>query len=200
MTPNPFSFWPLRMCLTMGGAEWAICQTELAKAVCHVERFDSLPDIGPHQSFNKSFRAMLQKFYDSGLHSCLILEDDVEFRHLDQLWPALQELPADWDVFYLGGNIRSDAWRVTDRIYRVTDVWTTHAVAFCRPVVKHILDNQPDFSAEMIDNWIGREVLPKYNVYICKPFCAIQRPRRSAIWSTYTDYRQIFIDSEKKCV
>jgi hypothetical protein len=44
----------------------------------------------------------------------LIIEDDVRFVGLPQL-----DLPADWEVLYLGGHPRSDVQRVSDTLVRV---------------------------------------------------------------------------------
>jgi hypothetical protein len=197
---NPFDFFVRKICLTTGGPEWQKAAAEFQRVSLYgVERFNALPAIGPHQSFNLGVKAILQDFYDSGAHSLLFLEDDVQFRNMDYLWPALQELPSDWDVFYMGCNIQGEAIRVSERIYRVSNAWTTHAVAYTRPIVRFILDNQPGESEQMFDNWLGGQ-LPNWNAYVMKPMCAVQRPRRSSIWNAHTDYTEVFRQSEGKCV
>lgn len=194
---NPFDFFPLKICLTTGGQEWQKAQAELQRVGCYAERFDAIPAIGPHQSFNLGVKGILQKFLNSGQHSLLFLEDDVQFQNIGQLWPALTELPSDWDVFYLGCNIQSEATRVTNRIYRITNAWTTHAVAYTRPIVEYLIRHYPDPSSVMYDNWLGT-LLPKWNAYVCKPMVAVQRPRYSNIWNTQTDYADVFKASEEK--
>lgn len=196
---NPFDFFPAKICLTTGGQEWPKAQAEFQRHGVPVERFNAVPGIGPHQSFNLSTKAILQQFFDSGAHSLLFLEDDVRFQNMDQLWPALQELPDNWDVFYLGCNIQGEAIRISQRIYRITNAWTTHAVAYTRPIVEFILKNQPGESEQMYDNWLGLQ-LNNWNAYTCKPMCAVQRPRRSLIWNTDTDYTEVFKQSEAKLV
>lgn len=196
---NPFDFFVQKVCLTTGGVEWNRAQAEFRRVGCAVERFDAVPAIGPHQSFNLGVKGILQRFYDAGHHSLLFLEDDVQFQNLDHLWPALTELPSDWDVFYLGCNIRSEAVKVTDRIYKITDAWTTHAVAYTRPFVEYLLQHFPDESSVMYDNWMG-SLLNERNAYVAKPMCAVQRPRWSNIWNVQADYSQVFKESEEKCV
>lgn len=196
---NPFDFFVHKVCLTTGGQEWTKAQTEFRANGLYPDRFDAIPAIGPHQSFNLGVKTILQRFYDSGAHSLLFTEDDCAFQNMDHLWPALQELPDNWDVFYLGCNIRSDATRVTNRIYKITDAWTTHCVAFTRPIVKHFLDNVPGESEIMYDNWLGSQ-LHMFNAYTVKPVIAIQRPRFSNIWGTHADYSDVWKQSEEKMV
>lgn len=196
---NPFDFFVQKICLTTGGQEWQKAQGEFSRRGLCAEKFDAIPAIGPHQSFNMGVKAILQKFFDSGHHSLLFLEDDCVFRNMDQLWPALTELPADWDVFYLGCNIQGEAVKITDRIYKIDNAWTTHCVAYTRPIVEFILNNVPGESEEMFDNWLGRQ-LKDWNAYTMKPMVAIQRPRRSAIWNTYCDYTSVFQESEAKLI
>jgi len=196
---NAFDFFPLKICLTTGGQEWQKAQVEFKIWGIYAEQFNAVPAIGPHQSFNLGVKAILQKFFDSGAHSLLFLEDDVHFVNMDHLWPALTELPEDWDVFYLGCNIRGDVTRVSSHLWKVTDAWTTHAVAYTRPIVKWILENYPNESEVMYDNWLGAN-LHRFNAYVCKPMCAVQRSRVSGIWGCYTDYSQVFKESEGKLV
>jgi hypothetical protein len=196
---NPFDFFVQKICLTTGGKEWQMAEREFRNNGLYAEKFDALPAIGPHQSFNLGVKAILKRFFDSGAHSLLFLEDDCVFRNMDQLWPALTELPADWDVFYLGCNIRGDAKKVTDRIYKIENAWTTHAVAYTRPIVEYILSNVPGESEVMFDNWLGDQ-LKNWNAYTMKPMVAWQRPRRSSIWNTYADYNNMFAESEAKLV
>lgn len=195
--PNPFDFFPLKVCLTTGGREWSLAQQELRRVGGFAERLDAVPAIGPHQSFNLGVKKALQEFLKSGQHSMLFLEDDVQFQNLEQLWPALTELPDNWDVFYLGCNIQGETQKVSQRIYRVTNAWTTHAVAYTRPIVEYLLKHYPDESSVMYDNWLG-SLLPNWNAYVCKPFCAVQRPRYSGIWNTQADYTSAFRESELK--
>lgn len=199
---NPWDFFPRKVCLTLGGPEWDKALHEFNSAGLYgIKKFQAIPSIGPHQSFNLSVKAILREFYESNDHSLLFLEDDCDFRNTGDLWPALTELPENWDIFYMGCNIREDQpQKVTNRIYRVKAAWTTHCIAYTKPVVKHILENAPGESEEMFDNWLSRAVLPEFNAYVMKPMVAYQRPRKSAIWNTFTDYTNIFKESEAKLI
>jgi hypothetical protein len=135
-----------KVCLTLKGAEWPLFEAESARVgLSGVEAFTALPIdddqiLGPHQSFSGSVNRILKEFWESGKDNLLLLEDDCIFRNLDHLPQALKELPADWDILYLGANLREDQpERYSGRLFRVKEAWTTHAIAFRRKCVPYIL-------------------------------------------------------------
>lgn len=195
---NPFSFFDRKVCLTADGREWQQGLMEFKRVGLNdVKRFDAILDIGPHQSFSRSVRWILNEFYESGLETLLHLEDDVAFRQLDHLSDALSELPADWDIVYLGANIQSDVYRVSEHLCRVSNAWTTHAIGYKRKVIPFLLENQPGFSENMYDNFLG-SVLSQLNAYVVAPMVAYQRPRHSLIWGRFDDYTPVFEASDAK--
>jgi hypothetical protein len=197
---NNFHFFDRITCLTLGNGEWTKAEAEFNTVGCPAQPFIALPSIGPHQSFNLSTYAILKDFYDSKDHTLLFLEDDCDFRNLHLMDQVLRELPKDFDIFYLGCNIRDEKpERVSQYIYRVKDCWTTHAVVYRKPIVKFILDNHPGESELMYDNFLGSQ-LPNWKAYVCKPFLAYQRPRKSAIWNEVVNYEEVFKNSEAKLV
>lgn len=197
-----WSFFNRKVCLTLGGAEYAHAETEFRRVGLYdVQKFTALKDIGPHQSFNNSTRAILTDFYNSTDENMLFLEDDVEFKLLGTLSNALQNIPDDWDLLYLGANIAGEDWpqpvRVNPYICKVPYAWATHAVAYRKPIVKHLLDNQPGASEQMYDNFMAGE-LHKFNCYIVTPMVAIQRPRFSNIWERHCDYSEVWKKTDEK--
>jgi hypothetical protein len=199
---NNWIFFDRKVCLTLDGEEWIMANAEFSSVGLNdVRKFIALPSkLGPHQSFNNSTYQILTDFYDSKDHTLLFLEDDCEFRNLHLLSAILKELPKDFDIFYLGANIRDEKpQRVSQHIYRVNDCWTTHAVVYRKPIVKFILDNHPGESEMMFDNWLGAQ-LTNWKAYVCKPFLAYQRPRKSAIWNEVVNYEEIFKNSQMKLV
>lgn len=143
---------------------------------------------------------MLKAFLASKTKTALLLEDDVIFRDLDHLTPALAELPADWDILYLGANITSMVFgieqnppvRHSDHLYRVRRAWTTHAVAYSREMAEIIVRDYPVGSFEMYDNWLSGNILEHYDCYLVNPMVAWQRPGRSDLWGADTDYTGAF--------
>lgn len=202
---NVWAFFGLKTCLTLNTLEWEQGRAEIERVgIFDCIKFQALPDIGPHQSFNKSTRQILSDFNKSSYETLLFLEDDVLFRELNHLERALYELPVDWDIVYLGANLlcwnRADdilPERISDHLYRVKQAWTTHAIGYNKKVIQFILDNQPGLSEMMTDNWLSLQ-LPNLNAFVVAPMVAYQRPHKSSIWTEreVDDYTEIFEQSE----
>jgi len=130
----------------------------------------------------------------------LALEDDVEFKNLQPLADAIDDIKRTgikWDVLYLGGNING---RVVDKrrhLCRVTNVWTTHAVAYTRFAAASLLQHFPNENEVMYDAYLGA-MSRGLNTYMVKPIVAVQRPDFSEIWGHDVNYSNIFNESDRK--
>jgi hypothetical protein len=158
-------------------------------------RFEAVPDIGPHESFNRSINYILRSFLLSGAKRLLLIEDDILFidsRHADE---AVAELPADWDIVYFGANLQESGFKAPVRhskyLCRVFNAWTTHCVGFSQNAAKRLLKGQPGFSEQMFDNWLSSQLM-EFNAFCVSPLVAIQRPGNSYIWGGNADYTDIF--------
>lgn len=200
-----WSFFNRKICLTNDEAEWQIAQTEFSRVGLEVEKYQAVKEIGPHQSFSHSERNILLDFLHSDAQTLLHLEDDVVFRDLSHLPQAIEELPDDWDILYLGANLicwnNGEPWpeRHSEHLFRVKCAWSTHAIGYNKKCVRGILEKQPMFSVQMFDNFLSN-VLPGLNAFCVAPMVAYQRPRISSIWQKgiVDDYTPIFEASEAR--
>lgn len=197
-----WNFFNLHICLSNDEAEWQIGQAEFNRVGLEVEKFQAVKEIGPHQSFSHSERDILLNFLHSDAQTLLHLEDDCVFRDLGHLPKAIDELPDDWDVLYLGANLiqwgnSPDPERYSEHLFRVKSAWTTHAIAYNKKCVEFILGKQPGFNDRMYDNALS-DLLPELNAFIVAPMVAYQRPRFSSIWDRDTDYNDVFMQSEER--
>jgi len=201
---TPWSFFDRRICLTTLAEEWAIGSQEFARVGLEVERFQSIPDIGPHQSFSKSEREILCQFWlEEKPQTLLHVEDDCVFRDLSYLEQALGELPPEWDIVYLGANLicwnngEPQPERYSEHLFRVKAAWTTHAVGYNRKCIYEILAKQPALSEQMFDQYLSGR-LAELNAFVVAPMVAYQRPRFSSIWNRADDYTPIFEASDAR--
>lgn len=119
---------------------------------------------------------------------------------MDHLQKALDELPEDWDVLYLGANITDGVFgikeypptRYSDHLYRVPKAWTSHAIGYSRKMAETIANFYPVGDYHIFDNWLNEFVLPKYKCYLVNPMVAFQRPGFSDLWGNATDYTGAF--------
>lgn len=140
---------------------------------------------------------MLEQFFESGKGNCLILEDDVLFTDIGGLGNSLSELPENWEILYLGANIREERpERYSGHLFRLKNAWTTHAIAYTRKAVEKIIAEFPN-EHYMYDNWLG-DNLHRFEAFITAPMTAIQRPGRSDIWGHDVDYEYVWRETRQK--
>jgi hypothetical protein len=194
-----FDYFDRKVCLTADLAEWHLAEAEFSRVgISGVQKFEALPDIGPHQSFNRSTRQILIEFFESDTQRLLFLEDDCVFNQHDHLQVAINQLPADWDIIYFGCNIQDEKpVKISDNLFKIKGAFTTHCIGYNKKCIPFILENQPGFSEQMFDSWLSGQQL---NAYVINPMIAWQRPRHSKIWGRQVDYTEHFKESQEKLV
>lgn len=153
------------------------------------------PDDNRYLGFNRSMYETIRKGYETGETFC-IFEDDVVFTPQFRVAEgAMQELPADFDLFYLGGNIiGSDvtgwAWpnKYSHHLAQLTNAWQTHAVVYSNKAAKYVLDNFDPETFPVLDEWLRVNVMPMGKSFVCKPMIAYQRPGWSDIGKCQVEY------------
>lgn len=163
-----------------------------------VDPYYAIPDTDRFQSFCKSQLGMMHCINEERLPG-LTFEDDVLFKEIGHLDAALSELPHNWDVLYLGANVTDPApIRFSQHLFRLTAAWTTHAVAYSPRVADFIVRQYAPATGGMFDDWLSREVLPKFNGFIVAPMICWQRKGFSDLWDRQTDYEPAFENSNNK--
>lgn len=121
----------------------------------------------------------------------LIFEDDVEFvgNYYHILSNAINELPDDWALFYLGGNILKKFFQISKYISKLTHCQSTHSYGVRWQTIPYLL-TQLSFSKVIpIDMIYANIIIPNYPCYIVAPeMIAIQRNSRSDIEGAEANY------------
>jgi len=121
----------------------------------------------------------------------LIFEDDVKFiADINILKNALDELPTDWSLLYLGANCREPLKRHSDHLQVLNNAWTTHAVAYSEKMVEYLRDNWSGKYIEpfIFDEWLRQKIQPNFKCFITDPMVCTQYPDYSDIWKRHTNY------------
>lgn len=122
------------------------------------------------------------------LRNILILEDDVDFipninDHFDEI---VEELPADWDMIYFGGNHFDSPQKVSAHLARITHTVALHAIAvnnkFFNTAIKALtnVNTAADMNYQSLQG--------KHNIFVTDPHLAWQRPGFSSILERHEDY------------
>lgn len=161
---------------------WQQIQDECNRfGITNYERFSAYT--GGYLGFNRSVYEMLRN--ESEL---LILEDDCLFEgNIEQVIQAKSILPDDWGLLYLGANVLSNQKHYKSNLWHCKDAWTSHAILYSNLAINYIT-NHFDPAGIIYDEWLRTVAQQKLKCFIMKPYLATQRPSRSDIWNTETDY------------
>ena len=129
----------------------------------------------------------------------LVLEDDCDFRNLDQLEVIMRDKPERWDLLYFGANLKPNPGFIppekdNDHWYCIRNAYTTHAIAYDKGVAGYIVRNYDGDT--MYDAWLDSKLAYTIEAFCCSPFLAYQRPTRSDLWDRNVDYTETFQASE----
>lgn len=120
----------------------------------------------------------------------LILEDDIEFGpSFNENWERWsREIPGDWDMLYLGGNLVG--WHpspVSRHVHRGGGVFAAHALGLNRIAMQKFLYNDGGMTRPVDVTYaqMGSEL----NSYIISPRMAFQRSDYSDIQKQHVNYQ-----------
>jgi GR25 family glycosyltransferase involved in LPS biosynthesis len=149
---NPFNFFDKIFCINLDSRKdrWEKCleKFSLLGFEDRVERFSALnlshlTDIDPKTRGRAgcalSHAAILRKAKEANLNNYLVLEDDFDLCYspeecLKSLELSQNELPQQWNIFYLGGNLTDEYGRFpletfSDHLFKLNSCHTTHSFA-----------------------------------------------------------------------
>jgi hypothetical protein len=165
---------------------------EMVRAgVTRFERFDAVdagPDMGNH-GCTASHRAVMDLIVARGLRRAFVFEDDAtlrpQFRDSFQaeFEGTARRLPADWDMFYLGGHYgEMPRERVNPRIVLMGEMKTTSSYGVTAASARYLRDLIPVGSGDSIDNLYGG--------YNKTARCYIAEPRFFVQYNNYSDLQK----------
>ncbi len=135
--------------------------------------------------------SIVREAKEKNLKNVLILEDDVYFREsLNDIDEYMNNVPEDWGLLYLGAHHIQKPRRISDKIGRVVQAFTTHSFAVNACIFDMILS---DLSGDLnklpfqIDLYFS-ELQKKVSAYCFIPSMTGQRSSFSDVENRFTDY------------
>lgn len=138
------------------------------------------------------FQKMVGRAKERGARTLLVLEDDASVAWpFDTVWPrALAELPADWDMLYLGANHAfSRTTAVSEHLLRLDGSGCWHAVCLRDSSFDAVLGLPMDGP---IDQMCGRHLHRRLNCYAVWPSVVLPLPGFSHCEGREVDYTHFF--------
>lgn len=165
---------------------------ELAKYDIQYKEFECLTHENGTVGNALTFKAIFEKYRGQDL---IVFEDDVKFLR-DPAALDLSTLPDDWDMLYLGANLREQCTSVNEQFRKVNGAWTTHAAIYRASFIEKIIAEFEPLRDFCFDEWL-RSHAKELNLYITYPFFATQINGYSNIVQTNVDYELIFNSQDK---
>jgi glycosyl transferase family 25 len=162
--------------------------TEISKLDCDTYEFiPAVNDPDPKVGCNLSHQYCIRLAKERDLDYVLILEDDVIFEDnvndiLEKALSAVHEY--EWNLLYLGGNLKEEAFYMNEHLLHVTSVNTTHAYI----IHKRFYDTVLELPTSTIIDYHYRRLASTYNMYMCAPMVAYQMPSHSDLCNGKVDY------------
>jgi GR25 family glycosyltransferase involved in LPS biosynthesis len=198
---SPLKYFDKIYCINLDHRvdRWQDSLREFTKEGIEVERFSATYGESRTIAFNTSQKGVLEKSLVDGANNPLVLEDDVEIRSTMHLHYAMNELPEDWDIIYLGGNIIGvdvipfrKPIRYSAHLFSVVDCWQTQSVGYSRKMVEWLVQNFKVDCGWIYDEFLRQEVLHKFKAFIVAPQITLQRKSFSDIWDRDTNFTHLF--------
>jgi hypothetical protein len=193
--------WDKAICINLDKRtdRWQQCQEEFSNWGLNAVRFPALTGSNGMHGLHLSNQAIFRLYAGKQL---LVLEDDVVFnRPITALQNAYGDLPAEWDMLYLGGNANRPQSRYSTWLYRANGILTTHAILYSAKMTQWLADNMevPETvdRQNTIDVWFAKEIQPKFNCFIAYPQIAGQRFGFSDICGMDINYKYFNNQSKK---
>ena len=122
----------------------------------------------------------------------LMFEDDVKLinDYTNIIQGALTELPEQWDMLYLGGNICSSIFQISTHLGKLTHAQSTHAYAINKNFLDRLINHiEPRITTTIIDVMYANDIVPSHNCYITIPMVAVQKSGYSNIEERNVSYQ-----------
>lgn len=209
---NPFDFFGYKACINLpdAGARWGMCLQEFQKVGIsgQVEQIWATPPPAgievPNLQFsrgnvgaNLSHTKALIHALNSRADAALIFEDDFYVTHDCEklLRNAINDLPDDWDVLYLGGNPTSKMTKVTPHLLKTTTMMGAFSYAVSKKFILPLLNRTFDFIIDRPFDTILSSCGSTHNTYtVYDPACRT-RPGHSGVRGAYRSYETVITNN-----
>jgi GR25 family glycosyltransferase involved in LPS biosynthesis len=223
---NPFDFFEKIYCINLDHRtdRWQECCSIFNEyEITHkVERFSAVQYKHQDPRYSKAMGQLgcsashfeiTKNAYERNLENYLVLEDDFYFLDkpdilFDKLNFSISELPSNWQMLYLGGNLDCSyeiypIQKYSEHLFKLNACHTTHAFSVNKSLYEKILDKsffkipiQEWYQKyNVIDVYFSKEILKNNNCYITNPLLCLQKPGFSNIEQNYYDYKEWILQS-----
>jgi GR25 family glycosyltransferase involved in LPS biosynthesis len=194
---------------------WQLCEGKFEEyGIINYTRFEGIKVKGDLTSkklgqigCTASIYYVIKDAFENNYDNILILEDDFKFivpkeELIESLEKAFEEMPEDWDMFYLGANVTNQILnnpieKYSENLLKLNSAYTTHSIVLSKNSFSKILDFYgPDSdwvhntmkNYESIDVFFAKDFQVSNKCFIWKELLCLQEPDFSSIENSFHNY------------
>ena len=155
------------------------------------------PTNGAH-GLIETMKQLLRHVIQNRQRNVIILEDDASFLVSNPtafLATILPQVPQNYHLLMLGLNLLATPVRISENILKVTDSYSTHAIAYSLEGARIALRRLEELDPMPYDIFIRQELLPLMSSYCTFPMMATQRKSYSDIEKGEPKWHELMITS-----
>lgn len=154
---------------------WYYVREHLAQMGIKVTRFSAIEAKPGWVGCRESHLEILQKTPIGDIVA--IYEDDVKFLEpWSTVFKAMNQLPENWDMLYLGASPKQPQERYSENLFRLKNAHVTHSIVWNvrhNGAVQYLLSHKSDI--KKIDDFYATVIQPMFNCFVCYPLVAVQK-------------------------
>jgi GR25 family glycosyltransferase involved in LPS biosynthesis len=206
---NTFDFFSEIWCVNLDKRtdRWEQVQKEFHSIgiLNKVQRFSAIKHQDGRIGVIKSNLELLKYAKSKKLENILIFEDDVKFINYDEakLNLAINDLPKNWSLLYLGANTHIPLVKKGDHLYQLKNGYATHSLCYNKimynqAITQYTNTNKITEHGQILDVWLAK-IQEKYPCYLVNPIMTTQETGFSDIENKFVDYSFIEERAKNNC-
>ena len=166
-----------------------ICEKQLKRRNLKSKFFIQPMNSNPIEGNKQSHISLIKRSIEEGLDKVLVLEDD--FKIIESL-DNLPEMPSDWDILYLGGDVLRKLEPTRNGWVRcVTKNHHAYLVNLKNEKMIEEMERCLKKKGKKYDDWMAERIHPIYRCYMLNPMRIIQYDDVSDITKKYEIYNDL---------
>ncbi len=148
----------------------------------------------------ETMKGLVEHCIAADLKYALVFEDDVKFLEpVETMWKAIEQLPADFDMMYLGTNLcNMRTEKYSDNLIKLNLGYATHAILYSHKGLKKMQGMLGNNMSSPLDIQIVHTIQTDRKCYGVYPMVATQREGHSDIEGKHVKYDDLLEERFQK--
>lgn len=176
---------------------WMKVNEHLRKLQINFRTWFAIKDSDGRKGLIRTMISLFEHCVTAGYSRACVFEDDIKilrpnFNEIMEL--CVQQLPKDFHLFYLGGNVWEKPVRKDRNILKTPAIYSSHAIIYNKPAIEYILHELSKDKYKEYDVLLVKTIQSLNNCYCAYPLLISQQNGYSDIMGKEINYEK-FIEA-----